>query len=378
MRIPRFRPVLAALAAMSAAVLAPAADMFVLIGTSNSGPGIGISLGHFNTDTGALTAPQLDVAAVQPAFFAIPPDGRHLYTVNSGWPGAISAYRIDPATAQLTLINQQPSGGDEPAYISLDQTGRFVLVANYNAGTIATFALRPDGGIGARTAFLQHTRRSVNPQRQTQAHPHSIIVDPTNRFVLVGDLGMDELFVYRFDAQTGALVPNDPAFAALPTGSGPRHVKFHPNGRWVYLINEKAGTVTAFHWDSARGALAEFQTISTLPANFSGANASAELLVHPNGRFLYGSNRGASTNSIAVFAVDQETGRLSSLQSVPTQGSTPRNFSFDPAGNWIVCANQDSNNLVVFRVDSTTGLLTPTGQPVSAPFPFCVRFLPVP
>jgi 6-phosphogluconolactonase len=376
MKTIRLRPSLFVLVIAFASSLAPAADMYVFIGTSRSGAGIGLSLAHFDTDTGVLTTPQLAVEAVQPAFFVIHPDGRHLYTVNAGEPGGISAYSIDPAGARLTLINQVPSGGGEPAYVSLDQTARFVLVANYNGGNIAAFALKPDGGIGARTAFVQHTGRSVNPRRQSAVHPHSIIVDPTNHFALVADLGLDKLFVYRFDDRTGALTPNAPPFAAVKSGSGPRHVKFHPNGRWAYLINEMGRSVTALNWDSARGALTEFQTISTLPADFNGTSTCAEVLVHPNGRFLYGSNRGH--DSIAVFAIDPASGLLTPVEYVPTQGRTPRNFAFDPTGKWIICANQDSNNAVVFRVDDATGRLTQTGQPVPAPYPFCERFLPVP
>jgi 6-phosphogluconolactonase len=331
---------------------------------------------RFDTDIGALTSPRLDVEAVQPAFFVIHPDGRHLYTCNSGSPGGISAYAIDSKTAALTLINRVSSGGDDPSYVCLDHTTRFLLVANYDSGTIATFALQPDGRIGARTAFVQHTGRSINPQRQTHAYAHSIIVDPTNHFAMAADLGVDKLFVYRFDDRTGALTPNDPPFAAVTPGSGPRHVTFHPNGRWVYLINEMGCTVTAFNWDSARGALAEFQTVPTLPADFKGASTCAEVLVHPNGKFLYASNRGH--DSIVVFAIDAASGRLTALEHVPTQGRTPRNFAFDPTGRWIICTNQDSNNAVVFRVDDATGRLTQTGKPVPVPSPFCERFLPVP
>jgi 6-phosphogluconolactonase len=369
-------PALLLLAATSAALAAPAADMYVLFGSHGSGPGIGFSVARFDPATGALTVPKLEVEAVQPAFFVIHPDGRHLYTCNSGSPGGISSYAIDPKTAHLTLVNRVPSGGDEPSYVCLDNTARFILVANYNTGNVAAFALKPDGGIGERTAFVQHTGHSVNPERQTHPYAHSIIIDPTNRFALVADLGTDKLVVYRFDEKTGSLTPNDPPFASVTPGSGPRHVKFHPNGRWVYAINEMGCTVTAFNWDSVRGALSEFQTVPTLPAGFHGVNTCAEVLVHPNGRFLYGSNRGH--NSIAVFAIDAENGRLTPVEHVPTRGKTPRNFAFDPSGSWIVCTNQDSDNAVVFRVDGTTGRLTQTGEPIPVPGPFCERFVPVP
>jgi 6-phosphogluconolactonase len=364
------------LAAAAFAVPLPAADVYVYFGTHSAGPGIGFSVAHFDTDTGALTQPRFLTEAVEPAYFVIHPDGRHLYTCNSGSPGGVSAYEIDRATGQLTLLNKEPSGGGDASYVCLDQTGRFVLVANYEGGNIAVFALQPDGRIGGRTAFAQHTGSSVDPKRQTHAYAHSIIVDPTNRFALVADLGLDRLFVYRFDEKNGSLRPNDPPFATVRPGSGPRHVKFHPNGRWVYLISEMGCTVTAFNWDSDHGALTEFQTISTLPADFKGASTCAEIKVHPNGRFLYGSNRGH--DSLAVFAIDSTTGRLAPLEYVSTRGKIPRNFTFDPTGRWILCTNHGSDNAVVFRVDATTGRLTPTGQPVSVPSPFCERFLPVP
>ena len=328
---------------------------------------------RFDTDTGVLTTPQFLLEATEPAFFIIDRAGRHLYTCNSGAPGAVSAYAIEPATARLTLLNQVPAGGEDPSYITFDRTGNFVLVANYEGGNIAVFALTPEGRIGGRTARVQHLGHSVDPKRQRHAYAHSIIVDPTNRFVLTADLGLDRLFVYRFDAATGTLTPNDPPFATIAPGSGPRHVTFHPNGRWVYLVSEMGCTVTAFHWDSATGALTPFQSITTLPAGFTGVSNCAEILVHPNGNFLYASNRGH--DSLAVFAIDAATGRLTPVEYAPTQGKMPRNFTFDPTGRWIIVTNHGSDNAVVLRVDAATGRLTPAGPPVPVPFPFCERFL---
>lgn len=374
MKIAHLNPAFILVAAFFTVLPASAANTFVFFGTHRSGAGLGFSVSGFDTDTGALTSPRLDVEASQPAFFVIHPDGRRLYTCNSGSPGGISAYAIDPKTANLALINKVSSSGDGPSYVCLDHTAHFVLVANYGSGTVAVFALQSDGSIGMRTAFVQHAGRSINPERQTHAYAHSIIVDPSNRFALAADLGVDRLFIYRFDDRTGSLTPNDPPFAAVTPGSGPRHVTFHPNGAWVYLINEMACTITAFNWDSSRGALAEFQTVSMLPAEFKGVNTCAEILVQPNGRFLYGSNRGH--NSIAVFAIDTASGRLTPIQHVSTQGRTPRNFAFDPTGKWIICTNQDSDSAVVFRVDDASGRLTQTGTPVTVPSPFCERFLP--
>ncbi len=354
---------------------ARAADFFTYFGTQRSGTNIGISLAHFDTDTGVLTKPELAIRADAPAFFTIAPDGRHLYTCNAVATGGVSAYEIEPHTGALKFLNRVPSGGAGPCYVSLDRTARFALVANYSSGNIAVFAINPDGGLGERTAFVQHTGSSVNPQRQTHPHAHSIIVDPSNHFALAADLGVDKIFIYRFNEKDGSLQTNNPPSVAIAPGSGTRHVKFHPNGKWVYLVNEIASTVTALNWDSTNGTLTEFQTISALPENFKGADTSAEIEVHPNGKFLYASNRG--DDSLAVFGIDQTNGRLALVGHVSCGGKTPRFFTFDPTGKWLLCSNHGSDNTVVFRVDENTGKLTQAGNPVSVPYPFCERFLPV-
>jgi len=354
---------------------ATAMDTFVYFGSHRTGPNIGFSLAHFDTDTGALTQPEFLVEAKAPAFFTIHPDGQHLYTCNSGSPGSVSAYEIEPHTGHLKFLNKVPAGGADPSYISLDQTGQHALVSNYDGGNIAVIAIKPDGSLGDRTALMQHTGRSINPRRQTRAYAHSILTDPGNRFVLAADLGVDKLFVYRFDATNGSLQPNDPPFVGIKPGSGPRHVTFHPSGRWVYLINELASTVIGFGWNSTNGVLTEIQSISTLPAEFKGNSSCSELEIHPNGQFLYGSNRGH--DSLTVFAIDQKTGELTPIEHVPSSGKTPRNFTFDPTGKWILCTNHGSDNAVVFRVDENSGRLTQAGDPVPVPYPFCERFLPV-
>ena len=354
---------------------AVAADMFVYFGSHGKGPDIGFSLAHFDTDTGKLTTPVFLQETVAPAYFIISPDKKHLYTCNSAPGSSVSAYAIDPASAKLAFLNQKPSGGGDPSYVSLDATGRYLMVANYLGGSIAVFALQPDGSIGERTAFVQHTGTSVNPDRQTHAHAHSIRLDPANRFVLVADLGVDKLFVYRFDPKTGALQPNDPPFATVAPGSGPRHTAFHPNGRYVYLINEMGSSIIRFGWDSNRGVLTQYETVSTLPEGFKGTSTCAEILVHPSGKFIYATNRGH--NSVVVFSVQAETGRLTLVQHISTQGKTPRNCEFDPTARWLLVSNQDSSNAVVFSIDPNTGRLTQTGEPVPVPAPFCERFLPV-
>jgi 6-phosphogluconolactonase len=354
-------------------VSAVAEELTVYFGTHTAAPGKGFSVSHFNTESGMLTKPEFLLETPAPAYYVIAPGGRRLYSCNST--GFISAYSIDPATAQLKLINQVPSGGGDPSYISLDRTSHFVLVANYEGGNIGVWALKPDGSLGERTAFVQHMGSSVNPLRQTHAYAHSIIVDPSNRFALVADLGLDKLFVYKFNVKDGSLAPNDPPFVKVTPGAGARHVIFHPNGKWVYLISEMGSRIFLFNWDGGPGTLTEVQSVSTLPPDFHGVSTCAEIKVHPNGKFLYASNRGH--DSIAAFSIDAKTGRLTPIQHVPSGGKTPRNFDFDPAARWLLVTNHGSNTAMVFRINRKTGLLIPTGNPVDVPYPFCPRFLTV-
>ena len=360
---------------------AVAQDNLVFFGTHSVGAKKGISVAHFNSETGVLTKPELVVEAPAPAYFIIHPDGKHLYACNSndfakGYTGqTITAYSIDPKNGNLTLLNQQSSGSADPSYICMDASKRFVLVANYKGGSVAVITLKPDGSLGEITANIKHTGRSVDTVRQTQPYVHSIKLDPTNHFALVADLGLDKLFVYRFNSETGSLEPNDSPFAAVAPGSGPRHIAFHPNGKFVYLINEIACTIITYAWDSTTGKLIELQTSSTLPSDFKGKNTCAEIEVYPNGKFLYASNRGHE--SLAVFAIDSTNGKISLLEHIPTQGHWPRNFSFDPTNKWLIVTNHNSDNAMVFKVDDKSGHLTPVGNPVPIAYPFCIRFLPV-
>ena len=366
-----------------AALLAPhgasAADYYVYFGTHNSGPNRGFSLAHFNSDTGNLTTPQLLLPAAGPAFFMIHPDGRHLYvcnTIGTKTEGQVSAYSLDPKTGNLTFLNSQPSGGADPSYISFDKTGRYALVANYNGANVAVFPILADGTLGNRTGFDQHTGKGTDPKRQTQPYAHSIIVDPTNRFALNPDLGLDKVFIYKFDAKTGNITPNDPPFAATKPGTGPRHIIFSPNEKYAYLISEMGSIVTQFAWDSGNGTLKELQTVSTLPPDFKDVNTDAEIAHSPDGKFLYASDRGL--NALTTFSVDPADGHLTYLDYTSTQGKTPRNFSLDPTGQWIIASNQDSNTVLVFRRDPTTGKLSPAGPLIPLDYPFCERFLLAP
>jgi len=357
------------------------ADYLVYFGTRDSGPGRGFSLAHFDSVTGALTQPAVIEPAVGPAFFMIHPDGHHLYTVNTlglnvPGDGKVSAYSIDGKTGHLTLINSQPSGGPNPAHINFDRTGHFLFVANYNGGSVVVFPILPDGSLGARTAFDQHTGKSVTPDRAQQAYAHSMFADPTNHFVLNPDLGLDRIYVYKFDDKTGQLTPNDPAYFTDHPASGPRHLAFSPDGKFVYAAHEIANVVGVYRWDSTKGTLTELQSISTLPPDFKGTSTAAEIQVHSNGKFLYVSNRGQ--NGMTVFSVDAATGLLTYLQNISTQGKTPRNFTLDPTGHWLLASNQESNSAIMYSVDQATGRLAQVGPLATLPAPpFCERFVPV-
>ena len=356
-----------------------AAQYLVYFGTYTGGqsPSKGIYVSRLDTAAGTLSDPELAAEITNPSFLALHPNGRFLYAVGETGGrdgGTVSAFAIAGPDGRLRLLNQVSSRGRSPCHLAVDKTGKYVLAVNYGSGSAAAFALKEDGSLGDSTAFIQHAGASVHPKRQEGPHAHSVNLSPDNRFAVVADLGLDQVLLYRFDASKGSLAPNDPPYAKVAPGSGPRHFTFHPSGRFAYVINELASTIVAFHWDARRGALAEMQTVSTLPKDFRGENYTAEVVAHPNGRFLYGSNRGH--DSIAVFAVDRQ-GKLSLVEHVPTQGQFPRNFALDPSGAFLLVANQRSHNVVMFRVDSRSGRLTPAGRQIQVGAPVCVRFLPV-
>ncbi len=350
----------------------------VYVGTYTGRGSKGIYAFEFNLRTGEASQPRLVAETPDPSFLAIHPNAQFLYAVNEIWSGgkegSVSAFAIQP-DGSLKFLNQQSSKGVGPCHLTVDKTGKFVLVVNYGSGSVAVFPVLPDGRLGEAVCTIQHEGKSVNPQRQEGPHAHSINLDPANKFAIVADLGIDKLLVYRFDAVKGVLEPNDPPFATTAPGAGPRHTSFHPNGKFLYAINELNSTVTAYSYDAAKGVLTELQTVSTLPEGFAGNNTTAEVQVHPSGKFLYGSNRGH--DSIAIFAIDEATGRLTPTGHQPTQGKTPRNFGIDPTGTYLFAANQDSDNIVVFRIDAQTGRLEPSGRVIEVPTPVCVKFLPL-
>jgi len=356
-------------------------EFFVYMGTYTGPKSKGIYAYRFDAATGRLTSLGSVAETVNPSFLAVDPSRRFLYAVNeiSNYEGrksgAVSAFALDRKTGKLTFLNQVSSRGAGPCHVALDKTGKYVLVANYEGGSVAVFPVLSDGRLGEASAFVQHQGHGVNPARQEGPHAHSVALSPDNRFALAADLGLDELLVYRFDPTQGSLAANQPPFGKVAPGAGPRHFGFSPNGRFVYVISEMASTVTVFSYDPARGALGELQAVSTLPKDFRGESDSAEVQVHPSGKFLYGSNRGH--DSIAVFAIDARKGTLAPAEHVLTRGKTPRSFGIDPTGSYLFAANQDSDNVVVFRIDSKTGHLTPTGQVLEVPSPVCVTFVAI-
>lgn len=356
------------------------AKLWVYVGTSENEKGKGIYRFRFDSASGEAGTVELAAEAARPTFLAIHPSRPLLYAVNAIGDyqgqntGAVSAYALDARTGELRLLNQQPSGGAGPCHVVVDSGGKNVLVANYRGGSVACLPLDSEGRLQPPSSVVQHEGSSVNPRRQEGPHAHSINLDRANRFAFACDLGLDKLMIYRFDGAKGTLTPHDPPAVSTAPGAGPRHFAFHPSGRFAYVINELNSTVTGFSYNADAGVLREIQTITTLPADFGGENYPAEVLVHPSGQFLYGSNRGHE--SIAIYTIDGQTGRLTAIGQQSSGGRGPRNFNTDPSGIWMIVGNQDSNNMLVLRIDPERGTLTPTGQEFEAPSPICFKLVP--
>jgi 6-phosphogluconolactonase len=353
-------------------------EYLVYFGTYTDHGSKGIYACRFRPSTGKLTPVELAAETVSPSFLAVDPAQQYLFAANeigdyqNAKSGSVSSFAIDRHTGKLTPMNTVASRGADPCHLTVDKNGSHVLVANYTGGSVAVLPVKA-GMLGEASAFLQHHGSSVDPNRQHEPHAHNVVLTPDNRFAVVADLGLDKLMVYRYDLENGKLSPNDPPFGSVKPGSGPRHIALHPNGRWAYVINEMGNTITAFDWDADKGSFHELQTVTTLPKDFNGENTTAELAMHPKGRYLYGSNRGH--DSIAVYAIDPGKGVLTLIEDVPTLGKEPRNFALDPTGAYLFAANQNSNTVVVFRVNPSNGRLTPTGEKVAVMSPVCVTFV---
>jgi 6-phosphogluconolactonase len=351
----------------------------VYFGTYTGGKSQGIYVAEFEPGTGKLGQARLVAKTENPTFLALSPGNKVLYAVNEVGDfqgrnsGAVSAFKMDTETGDLSLLNQQPSGGSGPCHLAVAENGGCVLVANYGSGSVAVLPIEADGRLRAPSASIQHRGSSVNHERQEGPHAHFITWSPDNRVVLACDLGLDQIMLYRLNAAQTSLISNDPPFFRIKAGSGPRHLAFDPKGHFAYVLSEMLSTLTCCAYDSDTGQLKEIQTVSTLPENYSGASTGAEVQMHPAGRFVYASNRGH--NSIAVFEVDSGTGRVRLVQTEPSQGKTPRHFCVDPTGRWLIVENQDSDNVVVFAVNLSTGHLSETGHSQQIGAPVCAVFV---
>jgi 6-phosphogluconolactonase len=318
-------------------------ESLMYVGTYTGQGSEGIYAYRFDSATGAVTPIGLVAKSTNPSFLAVGPGGKTLYAVSEGREGTLTSYTVDRNTGKLTEVNHVSTKGGGPCFVGLDHRGRTAMIANYGSGSVASYRVKPDGHLSEAVSFFQHEGSSANPTRQKGPHAHSINASPDDRFAVAADLGLDELKVYKLNAATAELSPNDPPFTKLTPGDGPRHFAFHPNKRFAYAINEMHNTVTALAWDGAKGTLTAIESVPTIPADFKEETTTAEVQVHPNGKWLYGSNRGH--DSIAVFDIDGSTGKLKPLQHAPTGGGQPRNFRIDPTGQCLIDANMNPNHI---------------------------------
>jgi 6-phosphogluconolactonase (cycloisomerase 2 family) len=336
-----------------------------------NGRGDGINVYRIDEPSGAWSHVQHLGDLVNPSWLTLDPKRPVLYSAHGEGYEAI-AYAIEPATGRLRILNRQPTQGKNGVRLGIEATGHYLVCANYSSGTVAVLPIEPDGTLGPLRDLVPLTGRTgPHPTEQTSAHPHDVAFDPRGRFCLVPDKGLDAVFVFRVDA-AGRLVAATPPSVATRPGAGPRHAGFHPTGSYAYVLNELDSTLTTYRFDAERGSLEPLQTITTLPAGFTGRNTTSEIAVAPSGRFVYASNRGH--DSVAAFAVDPSTGTLSPVAWQPTQGKTPRFIGLDPAGATLYAANQDSDSIVAFRVDARSGALTPAGQVIAVGSPSTVVF----
>tara|TARA_R110002096_G_scaffold147220_15_gene306965 strand:- start:4865 stop:5998 length:1134 start_codon:yes stop_codon:yes gene_type:complete len=355
------------------------AETWAYIGTYTKGDSEGIYRSTLDLTTGQLSAPQLAAETKDPSFVVIHPNGQYLYSVseiatgNGKKTGSVSAFSID-TVGDLTLLNQQPTGGAHPCHVSMDSLGKSLLVANYSGGNCTSYPIADDGSIGEAGSTMQHEGSSVDPRRQEGPHAHSINVDPADRRAFAADLGLDKILIYDLDPTSGKLTPSKQPFLQTPPGGGPRHLSFHPSGKFAFANLEMTLEVAAIAYDASSGTMELLDTYPTVPEGTpQKGNSTAETLVHPSGRFLYVSNRGP--NSIAVFEIDESTGSLTPVERESTQGEIPRGFGIDPSGQFLVVGNQRSHNVVVLKINQETGALEPTGSEIAVDSPVNVRFL---
>lgn len=350
-------------------------ENFLIVGTYTGGKSEGIYVYTFNSADGSSKEIS-HVKTSNPSFLTISPDKKYVYAVHEnaqgGNGGEISAFSFDNEKGELTYINQQKTGGDHPCYVATDNTGKWIFAGNYSSGSLSVLPVKADGSLGEATSHIQHTGSGANKERQEKPHVHCTIISPDNKWLYVPDLGIDKVMIYAFDASTGKLTPGPQEFAPSQPGSGPRHLTFHPNGKYAYLVEELTGHVVTYQIQNGR--LKLWQRTSTLPRGQKGFAGSADIHVSPDGKFLYASNRG-DFNNIAIFKIDAKTGRVYVAGFQSTLGKAPRNFNFDPSGNYLLVGNQENDEIVIFRRNLKTGLLTDTGKRIAVGKPVCLKWI---
>ena len=356
-------------------------EQFLIIGTYTSGTNDGIYVYKFNTETGENSFVS-SVKTSNPSYLAISPNQKYVFAVNENADstrftitGHVAAFSFDKTTGKLNFINKQESGGKHPCYVSIDKTGKWVIVGNYSSGSLAVLPVRSNGSLDSAVQIMQHEGSSVNSERQEGPHVHATVLNRNNKTLYVPDLGLDEVKLYNLDNKTGKLKEFVPPFIATEPGAGPRHIDIHPNGKYAYLMEELTGSVSVYEIEK-NGYLSLIQNISGLPRDFDGAIGSADIHVSPDGKFLYCSNRGES-NTIGIFSINKNNGQLEWIDHQSTLGKTPRNFNFDPTGNFLLVANQNSDEIVIFKRDKETGLLTDTKKKIRVSKPVCLKWLAV-
>lgn len=347
----------------------------LLVGTYSSGKNDGIFVYDFDSKTGDFNAKSKIAGEDNPSYLAVSQDGKHVYSVNEVSKGMISSFAFNPTSGELTFLNRVSSGGDGPCYVAVDNGNKYVFASNYGSGSLCAIPLKEDGSFGADIQFIQQEGSSIDKSRQQGPHVHSTFLSPDNRYLFTPNLGTDKVCVYQVDANkvSNPLIPANPAYVSVKAGSGPRHIAFHPNSKFAYLIHEMGSMITVF--DYKKGNLTEKQTITMLAPDFKGKVGAADIHVSPDGKFLYGSNRG-DANELVIYAINKN-GKLNCVGHQQTLGKTPRNFAIDPTGNFLLVANQSSNDVVIFKRDQKTGLLTPTGKKIQVGRPVCLKFVAV-
>lgn len=347
-------------------------DYYLIVGTYTNKGSDGMYVYKFNTKTGDFSEMIDKTSGLKnPTFLAVAPNQKFVYAVGETQDGTVNAYGFDNKTGELTKLNTESAGGASPCHISIDKTGKWALVGNYMGGNLSVLPIQKDGTLGAPTQTINHEGKGVNVSRQEKPHVHSVNIAPNNVDVFVPDLGIDKIVSYKLNSKTGHLEAGTPAFTKTVDGAGPRHFTIHPNGKWAYVIQELNATVTAYNY--ANGGLKEIQTLSTLPPDYNGKNSCADIHISADGKFLYGSNR--FYDHVVVYSIDQKTGKLTYIKNESVLGKTPRNFMIDPSGKWVLVANQDSDNIVLFKRDTIKGTLTPTGKEIKVSMPVCLKMI---